>query len=222
MQLLSLRGDSVPSMNPEGRVYGGLSDEQRRAERRERLVAAGLELFGTQGAAATSIEQLCQVGRVATRSFYEEFGSREELLRAVYRGIIEEAGAAAIRAVADAPMDLEARTRAGVAAYVKHLTDDPRRARVVGLEGRSTPALQMERTAALHRFGALATERALLPGNGDAGQRVLALALAGAISEVLADWATATPPRSDVSLMVDVLSATFVAALTPPAHSPGE
>ncbi|HEY5145458.1 MAG TPA: hypothetical protein VII82_01760, partial [Polyangiaceae bacterium] len=38
------------------RVYRGQSNLERREERRDRLLAAGLDLFGTAGYAATSIE----------------------------------------------------------------------------------------------------------------------------------------------------------------------
>ena len=47
------------------RGYGGRSAAERRAERRERLLAAGLELFGTRGYAATSIERLCAAASVS-------------------------------------------------------------------------------------------------------------------------------------------------------------
>ncbi len=45
--------------SPPARRYGGKSLEQRREERRRRLLDAGLELFGTQGFQHTTIEQLC-------------------------------------------------------------------------------------------------------------------------------------------------------------------
>ena len=40
------------------RDYGGRTATQRRAERRQRLMTAALELFGTEGYPATSIERL--------------------------------------------------------------------------------------------------------------------------------------------------------------------
>jgi AcrR family transcriptional regulator len=42
----------------KGRVYGGLSAPERRADRRERLLDAGLELFGTAGFTKTTIPML--------------------------------------------------------------------------------------------------------------------------------------------------------------------
>jgi len=75
-------GDSAPM--PAGQRYGGRTADERRAERRERLLDAGLELFGTQGYANTSIEALCSATRLNPRYFYESLKTREELLRAVY------------------------------------------------------------------------------------------------------------------------------------------
>ncbi len=69
---------------PGGRTYRGRSPEERRAERRERLLEAGLKLFGGEGYAATSIERLCAHARVTARHFYEEFPTREALLLAVF------------------------------------------------------------------------------------------------------------------------------------------
>ena len=42
-----------------GRPYGGRSPEERRADRRRRLLDAALDRFGTTGYASTSITELC-------------------------------------------------------------------------------------------------------------------------------------------------------------------
>lgn len=204
-------------MSQPGRVYGGRSDAQRRADRRERLVEAGLELFGTLGWAGTSIERLCSVASVATRSFYEEFATREELLRTVYDRVIEEAALVCLAAVQAAPLELEARTLAGVGTYVRYLTDDPRRAQVVSREARSSAVLQGDRAAAVLGFSELIRhESRLLPRSTEAAtDQVLGLALAGAVSEVLADWVSRPAPRPPVEPMITELSRIFVAALTP-------
>ena len=66
------------------RRYAGLLLHERRADRRARLAAAGLELYGTTGYDATTIPMLCSAAGVTSRHFYEEYGSRETLLRQVY------------------------------------------------------------------------------------------------------------------------------------------
>lgn len=198
-----------------GRVYGGRSEAERRSERRDRLTAAGLELFGTQGYAATTIERLCAEAGVATRSFYEEFSSREDLLAAVYRAVVEGTHRAVLSAV-QTPPDPEGRVRAGVAAYVGHLTDDPRRAQVAHREVRRESDLEPQRQAALVSFAGLLADHARLPRpGGEPGQgRVLALALAGAASEVMADWVAAGPPRPPTAPLTAGLTRLYLAALS--------
>src|SRR5688572_8537866 len=69
---------------PRRRRVLGLDLEQRQQERRRLVLAAALELFGTQGYARTSIEQLCQTAGVGTNSFYDLFSSKEDVLIALY------------------------------------------------------------------------------------------------------------------------------------------
>ena len=199
-----------------GRVYAGRSDAERRADRRERMVDAGFALFGTVGWAGASIEKLCQEASVATRSFYEEFGNREELLRAVYERVVAEAAAACLAAVQAAPRELQARTLAGVGTYVRFLTQDPRRAQVVSVEAR-TALMRASRSKALLAFADLIQqETRAVPGRSEGERgRVLALALAGAVSEVLSDWVVQPQPRPAVEPIVDELARLFVSAFTP-------
>ena len=81
------------------RSYAGRTAAERRAERRERLLEAGLQLFGTDGYAATSIEKLCAAAGVSTRSFYEEFDGREALLMALHDRVTQRALDAVIAAL---------------------------------------------------------------------------------------------------------------------------
>jgi AcrR family transcriptional regulator len=203
-----------------GRVYGGRSGAQRRADRRARLVQAGLELFGTEGWHAVSIERLCTQASVATRSFYEEFPGRESLIQAVYDEVIRTAGMAVRQALAcraDAP--LADRLAAGVGAYVDHLTEDPRRARIAYREVRAVGGLEQHRHDVMMGFSSLIEPD--LHGQAlpvDPGRRrVLTLALAGAVSEVLVDWVAAPEPRPPLAPVREELSRLFAAALSPAA-----
>lgn len=203
--------------DPDGRRYAGRSHPERRAERRARLIAAALELYGTVGWAAGTVERICASAGVATRSFYEEFDSREDLLLTIYAEILDGARSAVGAAVAAAPLRLDERVRAGLTAYVGHLTRDPRRARVAHLELRAAGRnLEAQRRAAVTGFAALIErEGLLLAGSGErrpeAGA-LTALALAGAVNELLVDWAT-SDPHPPVEPMVDELVRVFVAAL---------
>jgi AcrR family transcriptional regulator len=201
------------ALHDGGRTYGGRLPDERRAERRQRLLDAGLEVFGTVGFEEASIALLCATARVGTRAFYDEFDSREELLREVATTVVLDAVAALQEALAAAPPRLENRVRAGLSAYVGHLTDDPRRARVAYRAVPAAGRLLPDRHRASRAFADLiAAEASRLGVRVPARSDLLALALTGAVAEVLGWWATTTP-APDVEPVVDELTRLLVAAL---------
>src|ERR1700694_3670296 len=109
--------NGVRRKSAPGRIYGGLSAPARRAERRRRLLDAGLELFGTIGFQKTTIPMLCTTSAVTARHFYQEFESREALLRTLYDGIAEAAFARVIAALRAPHRDARDRVRGGNVAY---------------------------------------------------------------------------------------------------------
>jgi len=120
----------MPDKTATGRRYSGKTAEERRAERRERLLDAGLELFGTRGYPATTIEMLCSAARLNPRYFYEEFETREALLQAVYDRYIAAVTETVITAVEQAPTEPHARLEAGLRAFLEVALADPRAARI--------------------------------------------------------------------------------------------
>jgi len=134
----------MPAAVPE-RIYRGVHAADRRAERRERLIEAGLALFGTRGYHRTTVRELCARAKLTERYFYESFGEREELVLEVFEHVAGEMARHMESAVAAAPPDPLAKARAAIAASVTYLTDDPRRARLLAARGdggepRSRPA----------------------------------------------------------------------------------
>lgn len=185
-----------------GRVYGGRSENERRADRRARLLEAGLELYGTEGWSGTTIEKICGHASVATRSFYEEFASREALLLAVYDSVMNGILADVVPRVLAHRGEPRQQVRIGLAGYVDYLTDDPRTARVVHHEIRMAGGLETARVVTLVRFADVIARQARLPRETG---RTLGLALAGAVSEVLVAWVTQPEPRPSPAPLVDVL-----------------
>jgi AcrR family transcriptional regulator len=181
------------ALSPPARVYAGRSNVERREERRERLLAAGLELFGTVGYAATSIESICTEAGVTARHMYEHFASREALLRAVYDDIVNSTQRAVLRALAEG-VDAEERTRAGVGAFVRAYLEDPRRARIACIEAIGVSAdFERHRRSVIYAFATLieAQARALAAAGSLPGHRNYALAgiaMAGAVNELMSDW----------------------------------
>ena len=206
-------------VQPERR-YAGHSLAERRADRRARLVEAGLDIFGSAGWRAAPIERICARASVSTRSFYTDVGSREALLLAVYQGLLAEATGVVSRALRAAPADLDARVAAGVGAYIEYMTVDPRRARVAHYEVRTAGILEAERHAGVTAFADLIereAERLGLAGLGGGG-RLRALALAGALNELLVDWTCAAEP-APTGPLIEEITRLFVRTLSGPLPS---
>lgn len=204
-------------MTPEatpGRPYAGRAPDERRAERRKRLVDAGLQVFGTTRWDEAGIALLCATARVGTRAFYEEFDSREALLLEVAAAIVLEGAGELQAALAAAPVSLEEKVRAGLSAYLRFLTEDPRRARVAYGAVPAAGGLLADRHRASTAFAELiATEAADLGvATRAVGNPLLALALTGAAGELLGYWAATTPPPP-IEPIVEELVALFVSAL---------
>jgi AcrR family transcriptional regulator len=121
---------------PGGRRIRGRTLAERQRLRREAMLDAGLDLFGTRGYAGTTVDAVCRRAAVSTRNFYEEFGNRLDLLVAVGERIAAQAFAAWTTEYAPPPgaRRAAAALRARVAALVHALVDDPRVARIVFVE----------------------------------------------------------------------------------------
>jgi AcrR family transcriptional regulator len=194
----------------DSRRYGGLSATERRAGRRGRLLEAGLEFYGTLGFRHTTIPQLCSSAGVTARHFYEEFGTQEGLLRAVFDKISGDL-LAAIRS----ELYAEGRTwteivRESCKAYFREMTEDRRRARIFALEivGISTE-LDLHRKRIRDAFASIAfdsTQRLIAQGGAaNLDVRMLCIAVAGAAEALTIEWVLARP-RPSVENLTEQLS----------------
>ncbi|GGM80295.1 TetR family transcriptional regulator [Longimycelium tulufanense] len=183
------------------RTYRGLAPEERRAERRERLLDAAMELFARDGYHATRIERLCTQAGVSTRNFYEEFDNKEAVLLALHNQINTEALAEVDATLADVPDDVIARIEAILTAILRNITADPRKARVAYVEAAGTsPAVEAQHREWVLRWTALIereAERAVQAGLAPPGDyHTLGIALTGAATELLRQWQAQPEPGS--------------------------
>jgi AcrR family transcriptional regulator len=201
-----------------GRVYGGKTAAERGAERREKLLDTGLELFGTIGYAATTIEALCADAGLNPRYFYEQFESREELLRAVYDRHVETVLATVIATIQGAPNDARGRLEAGLTAFVEATLADERAARINYFElvgvSRELEARRREVLRAYADLIAAETE-VLRDVEGLRGAardlRLAAMALVGATDGLIIDWLSGErrEPLGDVvATLLDIFAPT--------------
>lgn len=203
---------------PASSRAGTLPERQHR--RREAMLAAGLDLFGSKGYAGTRVDEVCRQASVSTRNFYEEFDNRFDLLVAVGDRV-----AATVFAAWTAPAVSGLRGR--VAALVHALVDDPRVARVAFVE---TLVVDPDGERSRHGTARIFPDwivayledtfdrRGLSPRE----RRVLAVATFGATDELIADWVHApADDRPPVDVLIDEVTAVAATILGLPPATPG-
>lgn len=175
-----------------GRPYGGVAPEARAAERRDALIRAGTRVFGTVGFRKATVRAICQEAKLNDRYFYAAFDSTEALLRATYQQHAEDLRAQVAQATAAVDGTLEARVDAGLHAFFTFLRD-PCAARVLLLEVMGvSPETDATYQRNLLEFGKQIMANAQPADTDDADQRadqrIIGLALVGAMTNVGAAW----------------------------------
>jgi AcrR family transcriptional regulator len=197
------------------RPYRGVSADDRRADRRARLIEACLDVLGADGVAGTTMKAICARAGLTERYFYESFRDRDDLLGAAVDAVIAEIDVAMMRAISDAPPDLLERGRAAGGALVAVLTGDRRKARAF-LEAIGNEALKERHAAAVQKYAdVLAAQMRELRGLDGArfeGRlRIATLILIGGSAQAVASWLDGAIDISTDEL-VDELARLCVAA----------
>jgi AcrR family transcriptional regulator len=144
---------------------------------REKVLEAGLALFGERGYDATSIAEIGERAGIAKSVLYHYFGSKAGL----YEAIVQAETHDLVTRVADAvPADEAApRLRAGVDAYLGFLAERPASWRLLLREPPADPALiAVHERLARERTAALATVIAAPGKRAEAGSHVELVATA--------------------------------------------
>jgi AcrR family transcriptional regulator len=113
------------------RPYRGVKPAERLAARRNRLLAAGLDLLGAdrRDAAELTVRGLCRRAGLAARYFYESFADKDEFISAVFDWVVADLAATTQAAVSAVPAPEQ--TRAGMANIVRTIADDARIGRLL-------------------------------------------------------------------------------------------
>ncbi len=206
---------AAPTHKAPARSYGGVSAARRMADRRERLLDAALELYGTAGFVATGVKDICRQAGLTDRYFYESFRDSRELFTATYDRAATELLALVGASVANVPPEPEAQVRAAIETFVRALATDPRKARVLFIETASAGAQAEQHVRnSLRRFADLVAATArphLPPPRPDRLIHMGALSLVGAIERVVIEWQDG---HLDVTIeeIIDYLVELFLAA----------
>lgn len=122
--------NAAPAAAPVRRPFRGVAHEQRQRERRERLIAAGIEAFGERGYHAVTVRDLCGRARLTERYFYESFDGLEALFVAVYRQINQTLMQATLSALQSSPADAVVLSERALRVFLEFVRADPQRARI--------------------------------------------------------------------------------------------
>lgn len=122
------------------RDYGGVSADDRREERRQRLVAAGRRVWGESGLGDVTVRGTAREAGLAYRYFYEHFANRDALVVAVADEVRDELVRTLIDASTQAGGGIEQQLRAALRAFLSVVADDPQMFRIMtsddaGVEG---------------------------------------------------------------------------------------
>lgn len=116
------------------RSYRGQSQEQRRAERRARLIAGAIAVYGERGYHQATVKAVCEAAGLTERYFYESYTNSEALLIDSYQAVAYAVLGEILRAGEAAGRGRVARSRAMLHAYFAALQREPRSARVFLVE----------------------------------------------------------------------------------------
>lgn len=175
------------------RPYRGRSADERRAERRERLLDAGLEVVAEKGWHATTVRDVCSRAKLTERYFYEAFGDRQGVLLALFDHVSQEVATTLVEAVAATPRDDATESaRAAISAFVDALADDPRRMRILITEAPEDAGLQERRQRAVLAFAHLVRDQAAefygVSGRGKKDAELTSHVLVGGLGQLLWAW----------------------------------
>ena len=174
------------------RSYGGVSAEQRVAERRARLVAAARDLVAEGGWSAASLRAVCGRAGLTDRYFYESFSNRDALLVAVCEQVMVETLAVAGERMSAAPRTYRGQVRAAADAVLDLLDRDTGMVRALLLETPDTAAVNEQRRTMMRGLadllGSATGDLPTLDGASAARLRMGAHAVLGSLFELLTAW----------------------------------
>lgn len=168
------------------RSYRGQSQEQRRAERRGRLVAGAIAVYGERGYHQATVKAVCEAAGLTERYFYESFTNSEALLIDCYNAVVHAVVGEILRAGEAAGRSQAARSRAMLHAYFAALQHEPRSARVFLVEIRGVSRAVDQAFDASLRFIGREVARVLAPEMVD--DELLQAGVIGGVIHIALRW----------------------------------
>ena len=207
------------------RSYRGKAHTERSQERRERLIAAGIQVVGGLGLRRATVKAVCTEAGLTERYFYESFAGMEALLAACYRQTADSVRDEVQAAVQRQLPDTDAALRAGLSTYFRRIKAHPEAARLVlfEIEGVSE-AIDAVYRATLAEWSQLIEAMLFEPVRPAAGlsTSLLATALMGAIYQLAKQWVQSGCARPASHLVHNAMALMAGVVLQVQASPPGK
>jgi AcrR family transcriptional regulator len=178
--------------------WSGVPLEDRQALRRDKLVAAGVELLGGASGSTITVRAACRTAGLTERYFYESFADRDEFVRAVYDDVCGTAMSA---------LTSSTTPRDAVERFVTLMVDDPARGRVLLIAPEREPELARSGAEWMPQFIDL-LQRKLTQITDPAVQAMVATGLVGALTALFTAYLNgrlATTREQFIDYCVDML-----------------
>ncbi|MHC2331171.1 TetR/AcrR family transcriptional regulator [Bradyrhizobium sp. USDA 4454] len=181
----------------KARLYGGMDAEERRAERRLKLIDAAIEVYGEVGYRGATVKAICEAAELTERYFYESFANSEALLIAAYNHVVGHLHDEMAAAAASGGDDPEARLRAALTLYFTRLKQHPKPARVFLLEiSGISPAVDAVKLDALRVFSDILVPTASKGSDKGAAATLLSIGMVGAVISIALRWVSKHYPQA--------------------------
>lgn len=119
------------------RRYAGATAQERKLQRRERLLDAAFEVFGRQGYKETTLRLICAQAHMTDRYFYEHFESLDDIFLQVRQRLTVELVEMLMHVALRPEPDPVLVMRHALTVFFEYVKADPRRARILLLDAMS-------------------------------------------------------------------------------------
>ena len=176
------------------RQFKGLSLAERKQARREKLIEAGIQAYGTHGFFSVTVKDICNEAKLTERYFYESFQKSEQLFQSIFLKQIEILQSTMMQAIVSASPNPRKMVTAGLSALFNLLKNDPRLARIIYIDATLVQELHKQAIIreTMNKFDRMiqAFVMSLMPQIPQAEQEIslVATGLNGYVTQVARRW----------------------------------
>lgn len=184
-----------PTRSSDGRRWRGVEPGDRKAERKLKLIEAGIDLLAADGPAGVTMRGVCRRAGLTERYFYESFDNRDSFLVYIFELVVGDAESALQAAVARVPGEPSEAIALIASTFTDFLVADPRRGEILFVQsvtselyhhGRELVGRFTDIVAGLREL--FATSGGTLARDDELTRRWDPLALFGGLAFVYQDW----------------------------------